>query len=161
MASNTDIMDLTTQPQDHLTSLPPEIQQIIIGYLFPTHEPDKAFESGTIGSDRDGLFCHPLDYLAATCKVLRGEVMEWSFRFLSQHPVITKYKTLKTTRLQARRNLLRGRGGLLTWAEKHCVFCGKATSRSAILMNGLRCCTACDKEQWPEKITKTDAKKRI
>lgn len=27
-------------------------------------------------------------------------------------------------------------------------------------MNGLRCCRTCDREQWPEKITKTDALKK-
>jgi hypothetical protein len=27
-------------------------------------------------------------------------------------------------------------------------------------MNGLRCCRTCDREQWPEKITKTEALKK-
>lgn len=79
---------------------------------------------------------------------------------MTKHGDITKYKSLKTAKFQARRNFLRGRGGLLTWSEKNCVFCGKKSSRSAILMNGLRCCAPCDKEQWPEKITKSEAKKQ-
>ena len=149
------------KPRDHLTALPSELQHLIFGYVFPTHEPDKAFELETTYYEKRGPASHPLDYLAATCRSLRGEVMEWSLHFLMRHHNITKYKPLKTVKLQARRNLLRGRGGLLTWAEKNCVFCGKPSSRSAILVNSLRCCVACDKEQWPDKITRSDAKKQF
>lgn len=71
-----------------------------------------------------------------------------------------RYKPLKNKSRQQQRDFLRSRNGLLNWAEKHCVFCGNKSSRSAILMNGLRCCTKCDREQWPDKITKTEARSR-
>lgn len=129
--------------------------------MLPSHEPDKAFEcdylKSPVKSDKKPN-THPLDFLSATCKALRDEVNEWALHFLAQHRAITKYKPYKTSRIQQRRDFLRGRHGLLTWAEKHCVFCGNKSSRSAILMNGLHCCAKCDKEQWPDKITKTEAR---
>ena len=144
---------MANREQDHLTRLAPELQHMIFGYLLPSHEPDKAFETEPSKDEKKGC-THSLDYLAATCKALRDEVNEWALHFLAQHKDITKYKPFKTNRIQQRRDFLRGRHGLLTWADKHCVFCGNKSSRSAILMNGLRCCSKCDKEQWPDKITK-------
>ena len=159
METNANMVDLTVEPKNHLAPLPTELLHMIIGYLFPNHEPDKAFESDSTDLDKSRPASHSLDFLAATCRSLRGEVNSWARVFLIQHRDITKYKSLKTAKLQAQRNFLRGRGGLLAWTEKHCVFCGKPSSRSAILMNGLRCCNACDKIQWPEKITKSDARR--
>jgi len=147
------VIDLTIEPKDHLTVLPPELIHSICDFLFPTHQPDLAFQNEDPTTRR-----HDLNSLATTCRTLQGEVNSWAAHFLRQHATITKYKDLKTTKLQANRNFLRGKGGLLTWAEKHCIFCGKASSRSAILVNGFRCCKQCDKEQWPDKITKTKAK---
>lgn len=161
MSNNLLAIDLTSEPEDRLTALPSELQHIIISYLFPTHDPRNAFELGLLDLGTVLSTFHPLDCLAATCRTLRANIMDWALHELTQHRNVTKYKELKTAKLQAQRNFLRGKsgGGLLTWAEKHCVFCGKKSSRSAILMNGLRCCTSCDKEQWPNKITKTDAKR--
>ena len=160
MAIQPGFVELVAEPRDHLTSLPSELQHMIIGYLFATHEPDKAFDSDIYDIRKSIGASHPLDFLAATCRSLRGEIMQWSLHFHTQHQDLTKYTPLKTAKLQARRNLLRGRGGLLTWSEKNCVFCGKTSTRSAILMNGFRCCNVCDKQQWPDKITKSDAKKK-
>ncbi|KAK3081460.1 hypothetical protein LTS18_006509 [Coniosporium uncinatum] len=59
----------------------------------------------------------------------------------------------------------RGRGEMYlyrtTWlhfASRFCAFCGKASSRRAVFNSLLLCCKKCDKEAWPEKITKTEAK---
>jgi hypothetical protein len=155
---NTELIDLTTEPKDFLTALPLEIQHFVFDYLLPTHEPDIAFE--TEGASRKLMGVpHPLDHLAASCKQLRQSVDVWARHWLKRHANITGFKDLKNTKSHARRRYLRGKGRLLTWAEKHCIFCGKSSTRSAILVNGLRCCQKCDKEQWPNKITKTDAKK--
>lgn len=164
MAKIGDTIDLTLEPKDHLTTLPSELLHIIIGYLFPSHEPEldrQLEEISRPDSKQDNKQAsYSLDFLAATCRTLRAEVNTWARVFLTQHGDITKYKPFKTAKLQSQRNFLRGRGGLLTWAGKHCVFCGKASNRHAILMNGLCCCSVCDKNQWPDKITKTDAKNR-
>lgn len=145
--------------KDHLSSLAPELQHMIFDHLLPSHEPDKAFDDldrapPPTPKTKKQPNTHPLDYLAATSKALRDEVNEWALHFLAQHKEITKYRHFKTEKIQQRRDFLRGRHGLLTWMERHCVFCGNKSSRSAILMNGLRCCKKCDKEQWPDKITK-------
>jgi hypothetical protein len=55
------------------------------------------------------------------------------------------------------KDFLHGRFGVLSWSDKHCVFCGKKSVRRAILANGLRCCDSCDRKEWPGKITKTQA----
>ncbi len=160
MAATTDAsatLDLTVQLKNHLTAMPTEIQHHIISYLLATHEPDKTsndHKAARLSKSKPNV--HALDCLAAACKSFQDEVNSWACIFLTKHKDITKYKPLKMARSQAQRKLLRGRSGLLTWVEKHCVFCGWKCSRSAILMNGLRCCISCDKQQWPDKITKTE-----
>lgn len=156
-------IDLTTQPgtnnydhdrtRDHFTPLPPEVTQQIASYLFATHIPDKAYSSNpsaaTISTD--------LLNLASTSKTLHQHTNNWAHHFLHQYRALTKYKDYKTPQAAARQRPLRE---LLQWSSKNCAFCGKKSSRSAILMNGLRCCRTCDREQWPDKITKTEAIKK-
>ena len=146
--------------RDFLTGLPPELLHMIISYLFPTHEPDKAFHSSQ-GSLADDFSEHPLDRLAAASTSLRAQVMDWAESFVRQHRDINKYAFhKKTTKSLAAQNWLRNRGGLLWWAHRFCVFCGKGTTRTAIMMNGLNCCKVCDNIQWPGKITKSAAKEQ-
>lgn len=154
-------VDLTKEPQDFLSPLPSELIHLICEYLFPTHEPDKAFLPPDHAAGKKARPCsHALDCLAAANRRLRSEVNEWALHFLLEHQDITHYKQPKQFQRGASRNLLRrGRPGLLTWSERYCVFCGKKSARSAILMNGLRCCTECDMREWPDKITKTSARK--
>lgn len=140
--------------KDNLSVLPSELLHMIVAYLFPTHNPDKASEEV---SRRNG-FHHDLDHLAATSRTVRGEVMYWAESFLRQHKSITKHKTPSAKPRSRQRNWLRGRGGLVTWSERYCVFCGKSSARSAIFMNAFRCCRDCDEIQWPDKMTKTNAK---
>ncbi|TKA33535.1 hypothetical protein B0A50_00370 [Salinomyces thailandicus] len=147
---------LTTDSKDYLTVLPPELLHNICDHLLPNHDPQVALHSTP--STTSIAQPHALDHLSATCRSLRAEVQSWAHHFLRAHARITRYKELKTPKLQAKRNLLRGKGGLLTWAAKHCIFCGKSSNRSAILVSGLKCCAKCDKAQWPDKITKTAAK---
>jgi hypothetical protein len=151
-------IDLTTShghdhTRDHFSSLPPEVTQQIASYLYATHLPDKAYTSNpsaaTISTD--------LLSLAFTSKTLHQHTNNWAHHFLHQYRAVTKYKDYKTAQAAARQRPLRE---LLQWSSKCCVFCGKKSARSAILMNGLRCCRTCDREQWPEKITKTEAIKK-
>ncbi|EME40553.1 hypothetical protein DOTSEDRAFT_157328 [Dothistroma septosporum NZE10] len=109
----------------------------------------------------DSKCAHPLDAVAATCRKLRSEVNDRAISFLVQHKEITRFAALPKKKRDHTFNMLRGRRGLLSWAEKHCIFCGRKSDRSAILINGLRCCAKCDKAQWPGKITKTDAKEKF
>lgn len=149
----------SSSPIDRLTTLPPELTHLICDFLLPTHEPDIAFED--ILKEKSIGTSHALDHLAATRHTLRAQVNSWAHHFLRQHAAITHYKGPKPSKKKPKslENNLRGRRGLLTWTETHCIFCGKKSNRSAILANGLRCCSACDREQWPDKITKTAAKK--
>jgi hypothetical protein len=153
----------TAEMTDHFTTIPPEIIQTIASYLYATHIPDKAYNA----SRHPRLTSSPkrkptsstddLIALALTSKPLFHQTNAWAHHFLHTHRSITKHKDPRTALAISRQKLpLRI---LLHWTSKSCVFCGKKTSRSAILMNGLRCCRACDRAQWPEKITKTDAMK--
>ena len=147
-------MGAPTSPPS-LLRLPPELLYHIFDYLFPTHSLARA---GTSYSDSIDVPT-ALDNVSLTSHYLRAQVQAWANHWLRAHASITGYKDLKTTRLQGKRDFLRGKKGLLTWAERHCAFCGKRSTRSAILMNGLRCCVDCDWKEWPDKITKTVAKK--
>lgn len=139
--------------RDHFSSLPPEVTQQIASYLYASHIPDKAYlpnpSAITISTD--------LLNLASTSKTLHQQTNNWAHHFLHQYRAVTKYKDYKTAQAAARQRPLRE---LVQWSSKNCAFCGKKSSRSAILMNGLRCCRTCDREQWPEKITKTEAIKK-
>jgi hypothetical protein len=139
--------------RDYFTALPPEVTQQIASYLYASHIPDKAYypnsSAATISID--------LLNLASTSKTLHQQTNNWAHHFLHQYRTVTKYKDYKTAQAAARQRPLRE---LLQWSSKNCVFCGKKSSRSAILMNGLRCCRTCDREQWSEKITKTEAIKK-
>lgn len=145
--------DSTRHGRDHFTPLPPEVTQQICSYLYATHIPDKAHfpnhSAATISID--------LLNLASASKTLHQQTNDWAHHFLHQHRAVTKYKDYKTAQAASRQRPLRE---LLQWSGKNCVFCGKKSKNSAILMNGLRCCRACDREQWPEKITKTEAIKK-
>lgn len=142
----------TTAPTSHdgLTRLPPEIIQQIASYLYATHVPNKAYY--------DTNYKPPVSLLdlAATSKSLNTQVNDWAHHILHQHRSITKYKDFKTPAAADKQRPLKF---LLNWTSKSCVFCGKKSVRSAILMNGLRCCRTCDRDQWPDKITKSAALK--
>jgi len=155
MVAHQTLIDLTRDSKDHFTVLPSELLHIIFAYLFPTHDPNLAFKQQQVLPNPGH---HSLVYTSATCKRLRAEVNQWCLHYLKQHVAITGYKDRKTVQQQQQRNFLLGHSGLLTSASKHCIFCGKTSRRSAILMNGFRCCTLCDRTQWPGKITKTLAK---
>lgn len=129
----------------YLTQLPPELLHNIFSFLFPTHAPDRA----VYDNKKEKKCSHELDKVAATCKLLRAEVSEWALHFLISHNNITKFKLPKSAAKKSGTvNHLRGRKGLLTWSSNHCIFCGTKSGRSAILANGFRCCSACDKARW-------------
>ena len=147
----------TIKPVDRLTTLPPELQHLMFDYLLVNHIPDAALYLPDSARHRKRL--HDLDKLAATCRVLRTQLNLWADHWLISHASITKYKRFKTHKRQQTRKLLRGRGALLNWLEIHCMFCGKlCTARNAVFVSELRCCAACDDEQWP-KIPMEAAKK--
>ncbi|RMZ18421.1 hypothetical protein D0862_00394 [Hortaea werneckii] len=175
------VVDLTTEPKNHLTSLPPELIHLICDYLFPEHYPDIAFHPNH--NNYHSNKPHPLENLAATCHTLHSTINTWALHFLRQHSQITKYRDLANPKKQQIRNFLRAPNNhhsnnnnnsstsnpskpsnpkpplsLLPWKDRHCIFCGKPTQRHAILISSYRCCSACDKREWPEKITKTRAK---
>lgn len=151
--------------REHITRLPSELLHIIFNYLFVRHYPNKVLGGRTEAHDvpkayATARYSHPLDFVAATCRTLRSEANDWGIHFLVQHKDVTRFTSPKRKKDHTF-NMLRGRTGLLSWAERHCIFCGRTSARSAILINGLRCCAKCDKAQWPDKITKTDARENF
>ncbi|KAI6792396.1 hypothetical protein KC332_g17055 [Hortaea werneckii] len=175
------VVDLTSEPKDRLTSLPPELIHLICDYLFPEHYPDIAFHPNH--SNYHTARPHILENLAATCHTLHSTINTWALHFLRQHSQITKYRDLANPKKQEIRNFFRAPSNhhsrrssssstskpsnpsnpkpplsLLPWKDRHCIFCGKPTQRHAIFISSFRCCSACDKKEWPEKITKTRAK---
>lgn len=151
---------------ERITKLPSELLHIIFNCLFVRHYPNKVLGGRTEAHDTPRGYAntehaHPLDFVAATCRTLRSETNDWAIHFLVQHKDITRFTALPRKKKDHTFNMLRGRTGLLSWAERHCIFCGRNSSRSAILINGLRSCAACDKVQWPDKITKTDAREKF
>ncbi|KAK5713783.1 hypothetical protein LTR17_017467 [Elasticomyces elasticus] len=151
------IIDLTTDLKDHLTALPTELQHQIFDLLLPSHEPDIAYLPGI---RRDRL--HPIYQVASTCRSLRDQVDSWSHHWLKSHTAITRYRDNQTTSA-GRKILVRKAGlrGVLQFVKSKCVFCGMITKHSAVFANGLRCCVKCDKQQWPDKITRTAAKEKF
>ncbi|KAK5117375.1 hypothetical protein LTR62_005993 [Meristemomyces frigidus] len=148
------IIEHMPELKDHLTALPIELQHLIFESVFPTHCPDLAFHPGDA---KDTEAVHTLDHLARTCQSINQQVHAWARSWLKAHSAITRYKPMEDPKDEAKRDMLRGPGGLLVWKHSHCIFCGKQTPRSAILMNGFRCCQRCDLAEWPDKITKTKA----
>ncbi|KAK3678078.1 hypothetical protein LTR78_002173 [Recurvomyces mirabilis] len=153
MASSPDaaVIDLATKPKDHLTALPSELLHLVFDYVFPTHIEDIAFLQEDV-LVRLKKTPHDLEKLAMTCHSLRDELDAWARHWVISHAEIARYKPLKNQKKESSRLMLRA---------KHCIFCGKYCSRSAILSNGFRCCTKCDLKHWPDKITKTQAKEEF
>ena len=159
-----------SNPADHLTTLPSEILQNIASYLYATHIPDKAFiELGLRHIDElpsPTAFPPDLPNLSLTCKRLYHQTNEWARHILLRHHPITKTKTntnpaKKTKKTKHHPPAPTPLTILLHWTAQNCVFCNRASrSRSAILMNGLRCCHKCDEREWPDKITAREAKEQ-
>lgn len=139
---------------DHFTDLPTELKHNIMDYLHTSHFPDKA------KLEIFGRYKAPtpdLLSLARVSKSIYAEVSSWANTYLLKHKKITKYREYKTAKAAAKQRPL---NKLLHFTNHNCAFCGKATKRTSILMNSLKCCTKCDKVHWPNKLTKTQAKQK-
>lgn len=119
-----------------LESLPLDVSYNILSYLY----------AETRNSS------HPYLALSAVCKNLNGLVETYSSHILTTR-LVNKSVPVPSAKPTARQRLLRH-----VWC--HCEFCGKKTTRRATMANFLACCKACDKQEWDEKITMTDAMKR-
>jgi hypothetical protein len=158
-------IDLNDQSQGPLNKLPTELFHRICEYLFPTHNPNYVImepnDPSFVDPYKTPRCSHPLDYLAATGKDFRYKINGWASHKARQYRNIAD---LEHNRLRSLRsnillghNLLRHKSaGLLTWSETCCVFCGEETLRSAVFMNGLRCCKDCDDQQWTKFDPETD-----
>lgn len=146
--------DYDPPPTDHITALPAEILQTVTSYLYATHFPEQASLP---------IETHPNPFadliaLHRSCKILSQQTSSWAHHFLHHHRTITRYRDYKTPTAAAKQRPLTE---LLQWTSKRCVFCGAKSDRTAILMNGLHCCQKCDRREWPDKVTKTEAKKKF
>ncbi|KAG8628468.1 hypothetical protein KVT40_004341 [Elsinoe batatas] len=132
---------------DPLTALPMELLHNVLDYLLPSH--NQRFSPLAPGT--------PLLNLTLTSHALQSAVNAYSHLLLLRWTHIKAYRPLKTASLEAKRNSF---STLLRLTRTYCVFCGKKSSRKATLMNGLGCCATCDKKEWPDKVTRSDAKKK-
>jgi hypothetical protein len=115
--------------------------------------------------------------LAATSRHIRAAVSSWARSFLLQHttgdgdkhndnrkageiPIpLSMNPDSNSLKKSGISTYLRGRRSLLTWSETHCAFCGGSTWRHDTFVNSLCCCLNCDRTVWPNKVTKTAAKR--
>jgi hypothetical protein len=151
-----------THAHDQLTTLPPEIIQQISSYLYASHIPDREIhqiDAHYAGTPYKQPQTRDLSNLSRTSKTLYQQTHAWAHLFLYTHRAVTKYRVFKTPKAAAKQQPALQK--LLQWSVRNCVFCGKTSQREAILMNGLHCCRGCDREQWPEKITETEARKQV
>lgn len=97
---------------------------------------------------------HPYLTLSTVSKTLNGLIEAYSAHLVAarraRFPRTKVPLTLKGTN---RQRLLQ-----LNWTL--CEFCNKKSARRAILAHELVCCKKCDQDEWPTKITMTDACKR-
>ena len=150
----------THKGHDYITNLPPEILQNISSYLYASHFPDKDIhylDGRYSGNPYKFHESHDLANLSRAGKRLYQQTNEWAHHFLHANRAVTKYRVYTTPKAAAKQQTALQK--LLRWSARNCVFCGKTSQRKAILMNGLHCCRGCDREQWPEKITDTEARK--
>ncbi|KAL1303736.1 hypothetical protein AAFC00_007081 [Neodothiora populina] len=141
--------DSSDSPLSLIEDLPPELLHHICGYLFTAHDPDRSVLATEVPS--------PLIDLAGTSRALRDAVETYCRRTLLSWASITKYDGVLPK--PSKKVTKSHRGVLLRWRKTHCVFCGKKSVRKAVLRTGFGCCAKCDKLEWPDKITKTAAKK--
>ncbi|GAB7352465.1 hypothetical protein MBLNU459_g2873t1 [Dothideomycetes sp. NU459] len=140
----------SVQATNRLDSLPIELLHQICSYLFLKHDPMRGYRSGDLRYD------DPMIHLAACNRTLLGAVESFSRTLLTQWQPITNFKG---SMVKDPDGNVTHRGLLYAWKRRHCVFCGKSSMRKAVLCTGLGCCAKCDKAQWPDKLTKTNAKK--
>ncbi|KAF1349119.1 hypothetical protein BDV97DRAFT_422517 [Delphinella strobiligena] len=138
----------TMSPPSAFESLPIELVHQVCSYLLPSHDPDRSILDKNPPS--------PLIPLASTSRVFRDGVESYCRTTLLQWAPITKFDGKIPSSKKVKKS---HRGLLLRFKKRRCVFCGKASQRKAILCTGFGCCSACDKKEWPDKITKTNAKK--
>jgi hypothetical protein len=153
--------NLPTYARDHLTALPHEILQNISSCLYASHTPDRELhqiDAHYAGTRYKQPQTRDLANLSRVSKTLYQQTNAWAHHFLHTHRDITKYRVYKTPKAAAKQ--LPALQKLLQWTSRNCVFCGKTSQREAILANGLHCCRGCDREQWPDKITMTEARKQ-
>jgi hypothetical protein len=148
-----------TRAHDQLTALPNEILQQISYYLYPSHVPDREihFIHARYAGTRYKPKTRDLSNLSRASKRLYQQTNAWAHLFLHTNSALTKYRVFKTPKAAA--DQLPALQKLLQWSCRNCVFCGKASQREAVFMNGLHCCERCDNEQWSEKITETEARR--
>ncbi|EMC91665.1 hypothetical protein BAUCODRAFT_79033 [Baudoinia panamericana UAMH 10762] len=144
-------MELTVESKDYLTALPAELLYSIFDYLVPSHQPDNAFHPGIPKPQP----LHELGKLLYVSQSLHSHVNSWAEHFHRAHQSTMRLRLTKTINARQKRFYFHK---VQKWASRHCIFCGKTSRRSAILASSLKCCAKCDKQRWPEKITKTDAK---
>lgn len=90
---------------------------------------------------------HPLLALACASRNLHAAVGAYASHSIRTYPTASRPKRLKNLALKA----------YLTYASKHCRFCGRNTVCVAKVFNNIVCCRPCDKLKWPDKITLSNA----
>ncbi|KAF2496553.1 hypothetical protein BU16DRAFT_616680 [Lophium mytilinum] len=152
-----------------LAALPIELLHHILSYSIGCRETEEFAQINTSfyhGIPRPHISC-PLYNVAATCRHLRDVVESLTKHLLLSHQSITKFKALASysrkyipvsTDASIKSKTLRTyRCAWVKWVMRNCAFCGKASSRRALMNDAFHCCQSCDRREWPDKITMTVA----
>lgn len=159
----------TGDGRDLLSTLPAETLNQILSHCVATHEPDKAveIEAGTYKP-----VPHPFYTLASMSRHFKVHVEDFCLRFLRKHKEMTLFKSdeevavaeaektkdwrrsarIKTKPVKPEKDARVYRMELIRWMRLHCFFCKARYCKPAVFMNGICCCSACDKKEWPDRM---------
>ncbi|KAF2460890.1 hypothetical protein BDY21DRAFT_333738 [Lineolata rhizophorae] len=133
-----------------LDTLPAEVSDNILSYLIGPY-----VAVGKSRSAKDIYRTHPFNNLAATCKSLRTSVESYCQHILHRYMGHVRGLPPKDAR---RKRDLSYRMMWIKLVRGRCIFCRKGTQMGALFYPEISCCRACDRKEYPNKITLTDAK---
>ncbi|KAF2801552.1 uncharacterized protein BDZ99DRAFT_577492 [Mytilinidion resinicola] len=150
--------------EPNLATLPIELLHHILSYSIGCRETEERATIGTVSKPH--ISC-PLYNIAATCRHLRDVVESFTKHLLLSHRSVTKFKALanysrkyipvSTDAAIKSKTLRTYRCAWVKWVMRNCAFCGKASTRRALMDDTFHCCQSCDRKEWPDKITMTVA----
>ncbi|TKA72701.1 hypothetical protein B0A55_06487 [Friedmanniomyces simplex] len=146
--------------KDFISRAPPEVLDHILSYCVRDHDPEAAVKMDSPVPGQEA-HTHVLVSLAAMSTRFRDCVESFSFRQLMADPARTGFKTnaekeaaipdrRKPTRRSARLagsspgNRRVYRIEFLSYLTTHCVGCNKYCWRTAVMLNGVACCSQCE-----------------
>jgi hypothetical protein len=140
-----------------LETLPMELQHMIFSYLirplssYPGDGmPRTRYEHSSLlrsTRDKDALKMHPYLNLAASSRQLRDTVEAFCHSLLVQHHSSTDKSVSQRKKVKKPYRAI-----WLQKCYKHCLFCGKSSTRRAVFNMLMWCCLKCDNLHYGKRI---------